>query len=151
MNQIIRDPWADFRSLRQEMNRLFHNPALAAAADDDASAIATSVWAPAVDLKEDENQFTLLADVPGVNPQDIEITMEGGVLTIRGERLREAAENGRAFRRVERSYGAFYRRFSLPDTAAEDRVEATCRNGVLEVVIPKQERARPRQVEVKTA
>lgn len=149
MNLITRDPWQDFRSLRQEMDRLFHNPALAGA--DDGSSIATSVWAPAVDLAEDENQFTLLADIPGVNPEDIDITMEGGVLTIRGERKQVSEASQKGFKRIERSYGAFYRRFSLPDTAAEDKVEATCSNGVLQVIIPKQEKARPRQVQVRTA
>ena len=149
MNLVSRDPWNDFTNLRREMDRLFNSPRGGELAED-GSSIATSVWSPAVDIKEEEGKFTLVADVPGVDPKDIEITMADGRLTIRGERKHEAQSEQAGFKRIERSYGSFYRRFALPDTAAEEQVDASYDNGVLTVTIPKQERARPRQVEVRT-
>ena len=102
-----------------------------------------------MDIKEEENRFLIQADVPGVDPKDIEITMENGVLTIRGERAAEARKEGEGYTRVERVRGSFYRRFSLPDTSDAERIEAQGKNGVLEVVIPKKEKAKPKRIAIK--
>jgi len=112
------------------------------------SAIATSAWIPAVDIKEEVDGFLIEADIPGVDPKDIEISMEGGVLTIRGERKAEQQEEGKGYKRVERIYGTFYRRFSLPDTADADKVSASGKNGVLQISIPKKAVAQPRKIVV---
>ena len=115
---------------------------------EDGSNVATSRWMPAVDIKEENAQFVITADVPGVEPKDIDVTMENGILTIKGERRLETEGASDGFRRTERLYGTFYRRFSLPDYADADRISAKCQNGVLEVVVPKTEKVRPRRIEV---
>ncbi|RCX31040.1 Hsp20/alpha crystallin family protein [Thioalbus denitrificans] len=141
---IVRyDPWATLNQLQEEMNRLFKR-----AGDEDTGTVVTSDWAPPVDIKEEKDRFVLLADVPGVDPKDIEITMENGVLAIRGERKLEPEEERKGFHRMERARGVFYRRFALPDTADAEKIAASGRNGVLEVVIPKQEKVQPRKIVV---
>ncbi|HHJ36084.1 MAG TPA: Hsp20/alpha crystallin family protein, partial [Gammaproteobacteria bacterium] len=111
--------------------------------------VATANWAPSVDISEDDKAFTLLADIPGVDPKDIDISMEKGVLTIKGERQSVDTEENENFRRVERQSGQFYRRFTLPDSADADKIEAKSEHGVLTVTIPKQEVAVLRKIEVK--
>ena len=117
---------------------------------DDNTDVAVSNWRPAVDIKEEDNRFLIKADVPGVDPKDIEITMEDGVLTIKGERTVEKDEKREDYRRLERSRGTFYRRFSLPDTADADKIEAVGKDGVLEIVIPKHAKVMPRRITVKS-
>ncbi len=139
------DPWNRLNQLTREMERVFDRRAVDA---DESTQSATADWVPAVDIKEEENRFLVVADIPGVDPSDIEITMDNGLLTIRGERSSENTEEQEGFKRVERSRGTFYRRFALPDTADVENVTAKGKHGVLEVVIPKQERAQPRRVTV---
>ncbi len=105
-------------------------------------------WAPAVDVQEEEERFVVTADVPGVNPTEIEVTIDGGVLTIKGERLQESTEEKKNFRRVERSQGSFLRRFSFPETVDAEGITAKGKNGVLEIVIPKKDSAVPRKIDV---
>ena len=141
---IVRyDPWTTLNQLQEEMNRLFKR-----AGDEDTGTVVTSDWAPPVDIKEEQDRFVLLADVPGVDPKDIEITMENGVLAIRGERKLEPEEERKGFHRMERARGVFYRRFALPDTTDAEKIAASGRNGVLEVVIPKQDKVQPRKIVV---
>jgi HSP20 family protein len=118
--------------------------------DEGSGRIATAEWAPAVDIKEEENQFVIHADIPGVNPEDIDISMENGVLTLKGEKNTEAKTEKDNYKRVERIYGSFYRRFSLPDTADNDAINAKCKNGVLDIVIPKREAVKPKKISVLT-
>ena len=105
----------------------------------------TCDWAPAVDIHEEAGRFVLLVDVPGVDPKDIDVTMERNVLSIRGERKVEEHEG---YRRSERPAGIFDRQFSLPDTADAERIGARGRHGVLEVVIPKKESVQPKRIAV---
>ena len=136
------NPWNLLNTLQREL----YNPAFENS--DDAS-VATANWAPSVDISENETEFTLLADIPGVAPEDIDISMEKGVLTIKGERKTENVEEGENYRRVERQSGQFYRRFTLPDSADADKIEAKSEHGVLKITIPKQEVALSRRIEVK--
>ena len=138
------NPWNLLNSLQREL----HSPEYGRLNDDDAS-VATANWAPSVDISEDEKCFTLRADVPGVNPEAIEISMEKGVLTIKGERSSENTQETESYRRVERQSGQFYRRFTLPDSADADKIEAKSEHGVLTITIPKQEVAVSRRIEVK--
>ena len=101
-----------------------------------------------MDIKEEKDRFVLKADVPGVDPTKIEVTMEAGVLTIQGERMLDDPQDRDEYKRMERRYGTFYRRFSLPDTADAEKISATGKNGVLEVAIPKKEKAQPRKITV---
>lgn len=105
-------------------------------------------WAPAVDLKENKTNYVVKTDLPGVDPKDIDVTLENGVLTVRGERKEEHREEGENFHRVERFSGSFARQFSLPDVA-DDGVEAQMKDGVLEIHIPKSEKAVARKIEIK--
>jgi HSP20 family protein len=139
------NPWNLLNTLQRELY-----PEVNRLNEDDAS-VATASWAPSVDISEDDKAFTLHADIPGVDPKDIEISMEKGVLTIRGERKSENVEEDKekSYRRVERMTGSFYRRFTLPDSADADRIEAKSEHGVVTITIPKQEVAVSRRIEVK--
>jgi HSP20 family protein len=116
---------------------------------DENDNVATANWAPAVDIKEDDKSFTMLADIPGVDPKDIEVTMDNNVLTVKGERQSEKKTEEENYKRVERQYGAFYRRFTLPDTADAENIEAHSEHGVLKVTIPKKEVAQSRRISIK--
>jgi Molecular chaperone (small heat shock protein) len=144
------EPWSLFERFQEELNRLGMLDINRETGDVDSSNVVTSSWRPAVDIKEEPNRFVILADLPGVDPKDIEITMEKGVLTIKGERSSEMDEAREGCRRVERVRGTFYRRFSLPDTADAEHIEAKGNNGVLEIVLPKLADVQPRRISVKT-
>jgi HSP20 family protein len=137
------NPWNLLNSLQRELA----SPEYHRLNDDDTS-VATANWAPSVDISENDKAFRLLADVPGVDPKDIEISMEKGVLTIKGERNSEVVEENENYRRVERQSGRFYRQFTLPDSADADKIEARSEHGVLTITIPKQEVAVSRRIEV---
>ncbi|CAK0752549.1 HSP20 family protein [Gammaproteobacteria bacterium] len=142
---IVRQhPWFTLNQLQEEMNRLFERTATPEAEN---GSVATAEWTPAVDIHEERNRFILLADIPGVDPKDIDITMEKGILSIRGDR-RITIEENNALKRIERPRGIFHRRFVLPDTADSERISARGSNGVLEITIPKHERIQPRRIVV---
>ncbi|NEZ03955.1 Hsp20/alpha crystallin family protein [Wenzhouxiangella sp. XN201] len=111
-------------------------------------ALFSESWAPAVDLKENKKGYVVHADIPGVEPKDIDVTLDKGILTIRGSRTEESRDEGDNFHRIERFSGSFSRQFSLPD-AADDGVEAKMKDGVLEIHIPKSEKAVARKIEIK--
>ena len=136
------EPWNLLDQMRREMDRAFDSRA------DEGSSVATSDWVPAVDIKEEKDSFVIVADIPGVDPKDIEVHMENGMLTIKGEKESEKKEEREGYKRVERSFGSFYRRFSLPDTADAEKITAKSNNGVLEVTIGKQEQVQPRKISV---
>lgn len=139
---IIRyEPWNLLNQLQKELER----------SRDDKSGegtVATAEWAPAVDIKEEADKFVIHADIPGVKPEAIEVSMEAGVLTVKGEKESEAKTEKDGYKRVERTYGSFYRRFSLPDTANGDAINAKCKHGVLEITIPKREAVKPKRITV---
>ena len=140
------EPWGGYTDLGKEMSRLLSR--FAGDEENDNSSVVTSHWAPTVDIKEEKEAFVLYADVPGVEPRDIEITMENGVLSIKGERTLETEEERQGYKRMERARGTFYRRFSLPDTADPEQISARGRNGVLEITIPKHDKLQPRKITV---
>lgn len=130
----------------KELDQFFKS--MRAAMDEEDTNVSTSSWMPAVDIQEEGDRFVLHADIPGVDPKDIEITMENGVLTIRGERTLQNEEEQKNFKRIERVHGSFYRRFTLPDTADADKITASGKHGVLEIAIPKRPVAQPRRISV---
>jgi HSP20 family protein len=144
MSLVNYDPLFSARQLQNDINRLFSSWST-----NDSSSV-TADWVPSVDINELDDKFQLYVDVPGVDPNDVEITLEAGVLTITGERFVQAerADENIIRRRAERGTGRFYRRFILPDTVDPDNVKATDRHGVLEIIIPKQAKAMPRRIEV---
>lgn len=133
--------------LKQAFDRFFEAPFFAQAGDDD-SAVATAEWQPRVDIKEETGRFVIYADLPGIDPQDIEVSMDKGILSIRGERRSEGSEETERYSRIERRYGSFHRRFALPDSADADGISAHGRHGVLEIVIPKKPETKPRRIQV---
>ena len=142
------EPWSVISQLQQDINRVFGN------LNDSESSSATAQWSPAVDIREYNDRFQLLLDVPGVEPKDVEITLDNGLLTVSGTRLEEkmVGSNGSEQpqqQRIERPLGRFHRRFILPDTVDADNVNASGRHGVLEITIRKQPKAQPRRIEVR--
>ncbi len=105
-------------------------------------------WAPAVDIHEEESRYLLIADIPGVDRENIEITLEDGVLTLKGERRGETETNDREYRRKERMHGTFMRQFTLPETVDTQNISATVKDGVLDVVIPKQAKPQPTRITI---
>jgi HSP20 family protein len=137
------EPWSLQRDLVNEVNRFFVR-----ANGGEASTGATAEWSPAVDIHEHSDKFVLVADVPGVDPKSIEITLEKGVLSLTGTRERTVEQKDVESRRVERASGRFHRRFSLPDTVDAEAVTARGNNGVLEIAIPKRAAVQPRRIAV---
>lgn len=151
MSVVRYEPINVLRRFQDEVNRVFNDQyhyGQAAAGDADRSRVATSAWTPAVDVREEAGRFVIVADVPGVEPKDIEITMDNGVLTIKGQRASEVRDEANGYSRVERASGSFHRRFSLPDTADAQAIAASSSHGVLEVSIPKKAAVQPRRIEV---
>lgn len=148
MNIARHDPWRLFDRFNHEFNTLQTRGLLHNDTQSDDSSVVTSRWAPAVDIKEEANQFVLIADIPGVDPKDIEITMDNSVLTVKGERNFENRDEDKTYKRFERIAGTFYRRFSLPDSADSERISAKGEHGVITITIPKKEKAQPRRISV---
>jgi HSP20 family protein len=146
MNLRRFEPWSIVDLLHRDLDRL----AARQFPVGDSDAVVTD-WVPAVDIIEEKERFVLRADVPGVDPADIEVSMDAGVLSIAGQRAQEAYGEDAGLQRMERSSGRFFRRFSLPDTADAEHVTAQCRNGILEVTIPKQPQVQARRIEVQAA
>jgi HSP20 family protein len=111
----------------------------------------TSAWHPAVDIFEDKDAVKIMAELPGVKPEDVKLSLENNLLTIRGEKKQEAEERNERVHRYERSYGSFERAFVLPSTVDGEKISAEYRDGVLTVTVPKAERARPREIPVRAA
>jgi HSP20 family protein len=138
-------PFADFetfptfRAFEDTMNRLFAEPA------------AHRPWVPAVDIRETDHELVVTSDVPGIKFEDIDVRVENGTLTLKGERKFEKNGDEGGWHRVERSYGTFERVFTLPDTVNPEGVKADYKNGVLTVTLPKKETAKPRQVKVQVS
>ena len=146
MALIRYEPWNLLNQLQREVNRLFETSRFG----DEETGHMLADWMPAVDIKEEPTQFVIHADLPGVDIKDIEITLENGVLTLKGQRAAEKKEETEQYRRVERVRGTFLRRFSLPDAVDAEKVAARCKDGVLEVVVPKREVAQPRRIAIES-
>jgi HSP20 family protein len=146
MSTVMRqDPWGVMPRLQEEINRLFGNTR-----ENDSSS-ATANWVPLVDIHEYADRFELYVDLPGIDPAEVELTLDGGVLTLSGDRREQVmTKNGGDLqgRRIERGYGHFHRRFVLPDTVDGEKVNASGKNGVLTVTIPKQTKAMPRRIQI---
>ena len=144
------DPFQDLRSAQDEMAQM--SPMLAQAlglhAQQASGRAATTAWAPALDISERKDAYLVTVELPGLKPEDLDITMEDGLLTIQGERQFTAESSEQQFHRVERRYGAFRRAITLPSHVLADAIEATADNGVLQILLPKPEEAKPRYIQV---
>ena len=140
------EPLNLLNQLQREVNRLFETSRFG----DEETGNMLADWMPAVDIKEEPAQFVIHADLPGVDLKDIEVTLENGVLTLKGQRASEKKEETENYRRIERVRGTFLRRFSLPDAVDAEKVAAKCKDGVLELVVPKREAAQPRRIAIES-
>jgi HSP20 family protein len=134
-----------FRTLRSEMDRLFDDFLGLSPARREG---VTAVWAPAIDVREDTDNYYVDAELPGMSKEDISLELENNVLSIKGERKFERKDEGENYHFVERSYGSFYRSFALPKNVDGGRISAEYKDGVLHVVLPKREEVKPTKVEV---
>jgi HSP20 family protein len=144
MRTIARwEPFRGVTTLQDQINRLFKEGF--EGTGDDSS---LSAWAPAVDIYETEHELVVKADLPDVDPKDLDIRVENNILTIRGERKFEKKVNEENYLRIERSYGSFARSFTLANTANSEAIKADYQNGVLTLTVPKREEAKPKQIKV---
>lgn len=148
MNLKRYEPLSLFTQLQNEVNKLFDNRTGALDGGENFPTITTAEWVPSVDIREEPERFVVKADLPGVQNKDVDVSMENGILAIKGERKAEIRDERDGYKRVECCYGTFYRRFSLPTTANPDKITAKLKDGVLEVVIPKKEGVQPRKITV---
>ena len=139
--RVYHNPWDTVREFHGELGRIFGG-------DGTGYAETATDWIPSVDIKEVKDAYEVSADLPGVDPKGIDIALEDGVLTVKGERKSEHRDEGEGYARTERIYGSFYRRFTLPDTADAENISAKTEHGVLMLHIPKKERALPKKITV---
>ena len=139
------DPLRDLQRMQDEMNRLFDDRLTTRGSGESVG------WTPSVDIYEDEESISLRFELAGVDPKDVDIRFENGVLTLRGERKLEREEKRDNYHRVELSYGTFTRSFSLPGTIDAERIKAESKNGILAVLLPKKPEAKPKSIQVKVS
>jgi len=147
MNIVRYRHWPRQAVRQEQINHLFERFFDNGAANNPGS----SQWVPRVDIREEADRFVILADLPGVDPEQIDIQMDKGVLSIKGQRSSEAATETERYSRVERRQGGFHRDFALPDSADAEGIVASGRNGVLEISIPKKAESTPRKIQVGTS
>ncbi|HXE57843.1 MAG TPA: Hsp20/alpha crystallin family protein [Gemmatimonadales bacterium] len=147
--QITRRPdvGPEFSALRR-LNRMLDEMFAPLGLGFEQAGSITSAWFPPTDVFEDRDSFKLVMEIPGVRSEDVKLSLENNILTIRGEKKQEAEEKTERVHRYERTYGVFERTFSLPTNVDVDQIEATCENGILTVTMPKAERARPREIPI---
>ena len=139
------DPFRDLNMLQERMNRLFDDAGRTWRTDEPA---ATTTWSPAVDIFETEGEIVVKAELPGMDRKDIALNLEKNVLTLRGERRFAKETKDDNYHRIERSYGAFSRAFSIPATVDEEKISADYKDGVLKIVLPKKEQVKPKQIRI---
>lgn len=151
MNLLTRwDPLKEMEELQSRLTKVFGMPA-PRSGNGDKEAMTVAQWAPSVDIAEDDKEWLVKADLPEVKKEDVKVTVQEGVLVISGERKFEKEEKAKKYHRIERSYGNFVRSFTLPDGADGTKVAAEFKDGVLKVHLPKNEKAKPKAIDVKVS
>ncbi len=146
MKEITRwDPFKEISSLREEIDRLFDS----FFGRKFFLAEREHIFSPAIDVEETEDSFIIRAEVPGMKKEDIKVTIDENGLSISGERKREKEEKGKTYHRIEISYGKFKRYIPFPKEVQPDKAKAKCKDGILEIEVPKSEKARPKEIEIK--
>jgi HSP20 family protein len=148
MNLTRWDPFRELEDMSARLNRVFTQAPWQRQADDGG---AFAEWVPAVDVQETDKEYVIKADLPAVKKEEVKVSVENGVLAIEGERREEKEEKGRKFHRLERSYGKFVRRISVPTDVDQQHVAADFKDGVLSVHLPKSATAAPRTIDVKVS
>ena len=143
------NPFKDLEEMEKRLSTYVGRPALRTEAGKEAMTVAE--WSPPVDITEDDKEYVIKAELPEMKKEDIKLSVEDNVMSISGERKYEKEEKGKKYHRIERTYGSFMRRFTLPDTADGSTVSAEYKDGVLNVRLPKSENAKPKSIEVKVS
>lgn len=154
MSLVRWDPFRELEEMSERLNRAFGGlgrPAAARASEAGREALTVPDWAPVVDISETDQEYLIKAEIPEVKREDVKVSVENGVLTMQGERKQEKEEKGKKFHRVERYYGSFLRTFTVPDNVDDTKVRAEFKDGVLNVHLPKTEKAKPKAIDVKVA
>ena len=150
MSTMRWDPFRDLTSIQDEINQMFERVfGRRGAGAGGEGAFGRATWAPAVDISERKDAYVVTAEVPGVKPEDLDVTLEDGLLTIQGERHAEEETSDRQYHRVERRYGGFRRSITLPSQVKTDAIEASYSDGVLQVTVPKADEAKPKKITVR--
>lgn len=149
MNLVKWDPFRELEDVSARLNRIFGRTATRSEADRELLKVAD--WMPSVDISETGASYLIKAEIPGVNKDDVKVTIQNGMLTIQGERKQEKEEKDKKFHRIERSYGSFVRSFSMPDDADESAVKAEFKDGMLNVTLPKSEKAKAKAINISVA
>jgi HSP20 family protein len=144
------DPFKEVKELQDRLSSMFGVSPFRHG-DGKEETMTVAQWSPLVDIAEDDHEYCIRAELPGVQKEDVKVTVENGVLSIAGERKYEKEEKNRKYHRVERAYGSFERSFSVPDDADASKVKAEFKDGVLNVHLAKDEKTRPKAIEVKVA
>lgn len=137
-------PFRDMLGIQDEMNRLF-NAYLEGSREGSEDAV---LWAPLVDICETDEEITVTSEMPGMKKEDVKISVQDNVLTLKGEKKQEIDEKEKNFHRVERSYGVFERSFSLPSSVQTDKIKASYKDGVLTITLPKSEETKPKEIDI---
>jgi len=142
------DPFREMNTLQREINRLFAD-SMTREGKDETGLVQEKSWMPAVDISENEKEFLVKAELPGLEQKDIEVSLEENRLTIKGEKKFEQEEKGENYLRREMTYGSFYRAFNITAPIKEDGIKANYKSGILEITLPKEEKAQPKKIEIK--
>ncbi len=145
MDLVRWKPFRDLATMQEEMNRLFDRffdrfP--------ERKEFGEGIWSPCVDISENKDELVVTAEVPGMNKEDIKISLNDNILTLKGEKKQEKKVEEENYHRIERNYGAFHRSFTLPTTVQQNRVKATYTNGILRIALPKVEEAKPKEIAI---
>ncbi|HEX8249388.1 MAG TPA: Hsp20/alpha crystallin family protein [Pyrinomonadaceae bacterium] len=151
MSIVKYDPFRDLRSLQDEVNRLFSMSFPRGGAAGGQDEVMRGAWTPSVDIYEGKDEIVLEAELPGMKPEDVDVSIENNIITIRGERRFEKKDESDNYHRVERSYGSFTRSFTLPRNVVGDQAKADFTNGVLHVSLPKREEEKARKIQISGA
>ncbi len=146
MNLMKWDPFNELEEMSNRLNRIFGRSAPPTTTSNEMLKVAD--WTPSADIQETDNAYLIKAEIPGVNKEDVKVTVEDGVLTIRGERKAEKEETGKKFHRIERSYGSFLRSFRMPEGVDDAAAKAEFKDGMLNVTLPKSEKAKSKAVSI---
>jgi len=151
MNPVTQwDPYKELDELQSRLSTLFGRSPVRKNGDKDESMIVAQ-WVPLVDIVEDQHEYLIKAELPEIKKEEVKVTVQNGVLSLTGDRKFIKEEKDKKYHRVERAYGSFVRTFSLPEDADEGKVTADFKEGILQVHLPKSEKARPKNIEVQIA